>query len=226
MWHMGTPIKRLNTYRIFNWLSGMLAGLSDLTIKSAAIQPLNWVRSNLNQSRWSGSGSPPSSGACGTAEAALATNLRALANCVLKRQTSSQDCCVSWVISPSSPHSSSSVPSTAGFLQASSSSFDRGHIVFLIQYDCTQVAGLLVSVWSWSPLVMLLSVVGGRTPSVLYLQIWYSGLPSSAPPVLLPTSSASLWSPHQTQSCWWFISQWPGCLRTPGLSHHGVPILA
>jgi len=66
---------------------------------------------------------PLSSGAWEAAGAALATNIKAFANCVLKLRASSPHCCASWVMSANSCRRHSSFPGAVGLLLASSCSF-------------------------------------------------------------------------------------------------------
>jgi len=117
-----TPLRRLNTYRIFDCSLGKLAGLCRITIWSRAIQPLNWARSDPEKSGESGNVCPLSLGFWGGVRATRAANDSALANCVLTARTSSPDCLASRVISSSSCHNSSSVPAVLGILLASSDS--------------------------------------------------------------------------------------------------------
>ena len=84
IWPQATRIRWLNVYRIFDYSSGMLAGLSSLPSISYSIQPLNWVPYDPDKSRESGYCWPQSSGSWVGASAALAANIRALAYCFVK----------------------------------------------------------------------------------------------------------------------------------------------
>jgi len=95
IWPKAAPLRQLNAYCIFYCSSGTLVGLCCTTIQSWAIQPLNWAWSNPGKSGKSGNSWRLSSGAWGTPIATLSANVRLLANCILKPQTSSPDCCAS-----------------------------------------------------------------------------------------------------------------------------------
>jgi len=122
IWPKATTLRRLNMYRIFHYSSGQLAGSCHITIWGWAIQPLNWVGFDPEKSGASGKFCPVCSGVWGTVRVALAANVTALAECVLKSRTSSPDGCVSLVIARRFSWSCLSVPSAICLALASARS--------------------------------------------------------------------------------------------------------
>jgi len=126
------PLPRSNVYHIFHCSLGKLAGLCRIAIRIWAIQPLNWVRSHPGMPGESGIFRPPSSRASGRAGATLSANMRALASCVRRLQSSSPDCCASRVMTANCSHSSLSVTRAAGLPLALSCSVIRHRILVFI----------------------------------------------------------------------------------------------
>jgi len=219
---MAVALRRIIVYCIFGCSLRQLVGLYGITIAIWANKYPNCVLSHREMSGESGNFLPVCSRTWGGAGTTLTTNVRALANRVLKPRTTSSDCCAFRVIAAKSYYSSSSVPAATGHCLVSSGMFfsiwirdsnlvwsnSGGGKVCVFRVLISTCNAIICT--GWSP--TLSTVFGGLVYSSTLLDashvstsiLWVSATFSlnMFQFVILPMMSWSVTDTKATRSCW------------------------